>query len=201
MTLIINDTNYRIDFTFALTVTLMLIFCQQDTVIICLLSSVFHEAGHLILMQLFRQKITDVTFGAFGIRINRLSTCNLSYKKEAIIASGGICINFLIAFLSAICYSLYGNDFYLRLSAVNIFIALFNMIPVDTLDIGRVLRYTLLVWTDESKCDRILSIISFISLIFLGGICFLYSLLIGFNPSLVIVTLYLYVITLFKKWS
>ena len=90
MTLIINHTNYRIDFTFALTVTLMLIFCQQDTVIICLLSSVFHEAGHLILMQLFRQKITDVTFGAFGIRINRLSTCNLSYKKEAIIASGGI---------------------------------------------------------------------------------------------------------------
>ncbi len=201
MTLIINDTRYRVDFTFALTVTLMLIFCQEDTVIICLLSSLFHEAGHLILMCLFRQKITDVTFGAFGIRINRLSTCNLSYKKEAIIASGGICINFLIALVSVICYSLYGNDFSLRLSAVNIFIALFNMIPIDTLDIGRVLRYTLLCRYDENKSDRILYIISAVSVNLLAVGCIVYTVAFAVNPSLIAVTIYLYVITLFKKWS
>ena len=201
MTLIINNTRYRVDFTFSLTVTLMLLFCQEDTVIICLMSSLFHEAGHIALMHLFHQKITDVTFGAFGVRINRLSTANLSYKKEAIIAFGGIGINFLIAFAGIIYYYLSGSDFALKLTAVNVFIALFNMIPIDTLDIGRVLRYTLLYSIDEDKCDRILSVISLIFINLLAVICFSYTILIGFNLSLITVTLYLYVITLFKKWS
>jgi stage IV sporulation protein FB len=201
MTLIVNDTRYKIDFTFALTVTLMVILCKDETVIISLLSSVLHEMGHLFCMYCFGQRVDRVTFGAFGIRIDRQLTRSLSYKREAVIAGGGIVVNFIIALVGVVGYYITDSFFCLKLTLVNIIIALFNMIPVDTLDMGRVLRYTLLVWTDESKCDRILSIISFISLIFLGGICFLYSLLIGFNPSLIIVTLYLYVITLFKKWS
>ncbi len=201
MTLIINDTRYRVDFTFALTVTLMLIFCQEDTVILCLLSSLFHEAGHLILMHIFRQKITAVTFGAFGVRINRLITTELSYKKEAIIAFGGIGVNLVIAFIGVTDYYLNGSDFSLRLSAVNIFIALFNMIPIDTLDIGRVLRYTLLCLYDENKSDRILYIISAVSVNLLAVGCIVYTVSFAVNPSLIAVTIYLYVITLFKKWS
>ena len=201
MTLIINDTRYRVDFTFSLTVTLMLLFCQEDTVIICLMSSLLHEAGHIALMHLFHQKITDVTFGAFGVRINRLSTANLSYKKEAIIAFGGIGINFLIAFAGIIYYYLRGSDFALKLTAVNVFIALFNMIPIDTLDIGRVLRYTLLCCYDENKSDRILDIVSAVSVNFLAVGCVVYTFGFAVNPSLIAVTIYLYVITLFKKWS
>ena len=102
MTLIVNETRYKIDFTFALTVTLMLLLCSEETVIISLLSSGLHEMGHLILMFIFRQRVVSVTFGAFGVRIDRQLSQNLSYKKEAIIAFGGIMINFLIAILSKI---------------------------------------------------------------------------------------------------
>ena len=201
MTLIINETRYKIDLTFSLTVTLMLLLCNGDTVIISLLSSMLHEMGHLWFMYLFRQRVEKVTFGAFGVRIDRQFTCRLSYKKEAVIALGGIMVNFIIAFTGAIYYHIWGSDFSLKLTAVNIIIAIFNMIPIDTLDMGRVLRYTLLCRIDENKCDRILSIISmvFINLLAIG--CLAVNILVGFNLSLIIVTVYLYVITLFKKWS
>ena len=110
-------------------------------------------------------------------------------------------VNFIIAFACIIYYYLTGDIFSLKLSIVNIIIALFNMIPVDTLDMGRVLRYTLLVMIDEGRCERILNIISLLSVNLIACICLLYSLFVGFNLSLIIVTIYLYVITLFKKWS
>ena len=201
MTLIINETKYKIDFTFAFTATLMLILLEEDTVIISLLSSMLHEKGHLFFMHLFYQKVQSVTFGAFGVRIDRQLTTALSYKKEAVIAFGGILVNIIIAISGATHYSLSGSIFSLKLSAVNIIIALFNMIPLDTLDMGRVLRYTLLVHMDEVRCDRILRLISFVFVNLLAVVCLLYSLFIGFNPSLIITTVYLYVITLFKKWS
>lgn len=201
MTLVINESYYRIDFSFALTVTLMLIFCRESTVIICLLSSMLHEAGHLFFMHVFRQQIKEVTFGAFGVRINRLNTSALSYKKEAVIAFAGIGVNLILALSGYVCFIFIQNDFAFMVSAVNIFIALFNMIPIDTLDMGRVLRYTLLGIYDENKTDRILSIISFISVNFLAVMCVAYTLIFTVNVSLIAVTVYLYVITLFKKWS
>lgn len=201
MTVIINETPYKIDFTFSLTVTLMLLLCKEETVIISLLSSMLHETGHLAVMFLSGQKVKSVTFGAFGVRIDRQITTAITYKKEALIALGGVAVNFVIAIFSAIHYYLSGNLFSLKLTAVNIIIAVFNMIPIDTLDMGRVLRYTLLCSIDENRCDRILSIISavFVNLLAIG--CLGVNLFIGFNPSLIIVTVYLYVITLFKKWS
>lgn len=201
MTLIVGPTRYKIDFTFALTVTLMLIFCHSQTVLLCLISSMLHEAGHLILMYISSQKVTSVTFGAFGVRIDRQYTSSLSYKNEAIIAFGGIGVNLLIALTSAV-YSYFTEcSFSLRLTAVNIFIAIFNSIPIDTLDMGRVLRYTLLCVYDESQCDRIMKIISAVAVNILALLCLIYSLKFTVNPSLIGVTVYLYVITLFKKWS
>ncbi len=201
MTLIVNETRYKIDFTFALTVTLMLLLCKEETVIISLFSSMLHETGHLIFMFIFRQKVVSVTFGAFGVRIDRHSSVALSYKKEAIIAFGGIMINFLIAILSHLYYYLIDSDFALKLTAVNIIIALFNMIPLEVLDMGRVIKYGLLLQKKDIDSDRMLSIISAISVNILAIGTFVYTMVMGVNPSLIAVTIYLYVITLFKKWS
>jgi stage IV sporulation protein FB len=201
MTLIVNETKYRIDFTFGLTVTLMILLCKQETVIISLLSSLLHEIGHLWFMNIFNQRVEMVSFGAFGVRIDRQMTSAISYKKEAVIALGGIGVNFLIAIVGLLFYYVFSSAFSMKLSAVNIIIALFNMIPLDILDMGRVLRYTLLCSIEEHRCDIILTAISFVTVNLLALVSIAVTLFIGFNPSLVAVTLYLYVITLFKKWS
>lgn len=201
MTVIVGDTRYRIDFSFSLTVTMMLLFCRSDTVVLSLLSSLLHEAGHLITMHLSGQKILTVTLGAFGIRIDRQLSTLVSYKKEAIISIAGVLVNIILAISGAVFYCFSGNEFSLKLTSVNIIIAIFNMIPIDTLDMGRFLRYTLLCSIDENKCNRILSIISAVFVNLLAIVCLTVNIFIGFNLSLNIVTVYLYVITLFKKWS
>jgi Zn-dependent protease len=152
-------------------------------------------------MNIFNQRVEMVSFGAFGVRIDRQMTSAISYKKEAVIALGGIGVNFLIATVGLLFYYLFSSAFSMKLSAVNIIIALFNMIPLDTLDMGRVLRYTLLCSIEEHRCDIILTAISFVTVNLLALVSIAVTLFIGFNPSLVAVTLYLYVITLFKKWS
>lgn len=201
MTLIVNETRYKIDFTFALTVTLMLLLCSEETVIISLFSSMLHETGHLMFMFIFRQKVSCVTFGSFGVRIDRQITTQLSYKKEAIIAFGGIMINFLIAFLGYLYYYLIDSNFALKLTMVNIIIGLFNMIPIEVLDMGRVIKYSLMSIRKDIDSDRILSIISALSVNILAVSTIAYTLKVAVNPSLIAVTIYLYVITLFKKWS
>ena len=201
MTLIVNETRYKIDFTFALTVTLMLLLCSEETVIISLLSSGLHEMGHLILMFIFRQRVVSVTFGAFGVRIDRQLSQNLSYKKEAIIAFGGIMINFLIAILSYLYYYFINSDFALKLMVVNIIIGIFNMIPIEVLDMGRVIKYSLMSSQKDFQADRILGIISAVTVNLLAVCSLLYTVAVGINPSLIAVTIYLYIITLIKKWS
>lgn len=201
MTLIVGNTRYRVDFSFSLTVTLMVLFCHDDTVLLCLVSSMLHETGHLAFMYIFHQRIESVTFGAFGVRIDRQFSTALSYKKEAVIAVGGICVNLLVAFMGAVYYYLTDSIFSLKFAAVNIVIAIFNSIPIETLDMGRVLRYTLLCFYDETKCRKILYVISVVSVNLLALVCIIYSFCFGVNLSLIAVTVYLYAITLFKKWS
>ncbi len=157
--------------------------------------------GHLIFMFIFRQKVVSVTFGAFGVRIDRQLSQNLSYKKEVIIAFGGIMINFLIAILSHLYYYFINSDFALKLMIVNIIIGIFNMIPIEVLDMGRVIKYSLMSSHKDFQADRILGIISAVTVNLLAVCSLLYTVTVGINPSLIAVTIYLYIITLIKKWS
>ncbi len=201
MTFEIKGTEIRLEFSFVFVLTLMLIFYRQTVVMLCLLSSVLHEGGHLIFMLAFGEKILSVTFGAFGVRIERVSKANLSYKKEALIALGGIIINFLLAFLGGMYYYFTKSENALMFSFINIFVAAFNCVPVNLLDMGRALRSMLMTKYDETKADKLLGAVSFASVNIIMLFCLGYCLFVGVNFSLIFVSIYLYVITLFKKWS
>ena len=84
---------------------------------------------------------------------------------------------------------------------INLLTALFNCIPVYVLDMGRALKCVLMLISDEAESERVLSIISIIFTGSLAVFTVLYSAFISVNVSLIAVTVYLFVITLFKKWS
>ncbi len=201
MTFEIKGTEIRLNFSFVFVMTLMLIFCQQKVIMSCLLSSVLHEGGHLIFMLAFGERILSVIFGAFGVRIERVSKANLSYKKEALIALGGIIINFLLAFLGGMYYYFTKSENALMFSFINIFVAAFNCVPIGVLDMGRALSSMLMTKYDEAKADKAVSIISLASVNIIVLFTLGYCLFVEINFSLIFVSLYLYVITLFKKWS
>lgn len=201
MTVNSGNTEIKLSLSFVLVLLTMLIVCDEKIVMLCLTASLLHECGHLFFMLLYGEKILSIDFGAFGVRIERACNTSLSYKKEAIVALGGILINFFLAFLSIIYYYLMKSQTALIFALINLLTALFNCIPVYVLDMGRALKCVLMLISDEAESERVLSIISIIFTGSLAVFTVLYSAFISVNVSLIAVTVYLFVITLFKKWS
>lgn len=201
MTLDIRGTEIKLTFSFVLLLTMMLLFCEESIVLMCVASSLLHEGGHLLFMLIYRERILSIDFGAFGVRIERAGNTGLSYKKEAVIALGGILVNFLLAFISIIYYYLIQRQKAMMFFLINILIALFNCIPVYVLDMGRALRNLFILHFDEEISEKLLNVISLIFVNLLAIFCCIYSAFFSVNISLIAVTVYLYIITLFKKWS
>lgn len=201
MTIDIKGTQLRLNFSFALVLTLMLLFCRRDIVIMCTLASILHECGHIFFMRIFYQKILSIDFGVFGISIERTAADNLSYKKECIIALGGIIINFILAFLCIMYYYLMGSVLPLYFAIINILIALFNCVPIEALDMGRALTCLFMIKLEPMRAQRVLDIISFSFVNILAVLCVVYTAAYNINVSLIAVTVYLYFITLFQKRS
>lgn len=196
-----GKTTVSVTFPFAATVVLMLLWCEEEIVIISLFSSLFHESGHLFFMLLFSCVPRLIEFGAFGIRIEKNENRLISYRKEAIIALGGIFSNMILSAVGIGFYFWVKNEWSLRLFAVNIFIALFNLIPVRQLDAGRCLECIFSSFADEEKGERILNLISSFSVFFVAVCCVLYNIFISFNISFIAVTVYLILISTFKEFK
>lgn len=165
-----------------------------------LFSSLIHESGHLLLMLFYGDRINYIELGLFGMRIEKEGTV-LSYKKEALIAMGGIILNLICAVISVIGFLLSKKEGFLIFAVVNGFIALINMLPVKILDFGRCLICLLNEKYSEEKSDRIMGALSSVFTLIFSLACIIYCIFIRLNFSFIAVTLYLNIITFKKKWS
>lgn len=189
----------NLSFSFVAVITLMLLLCEEEIVLVSLFSSLFHEAGHLFFILLFSDVPQKISFGAFGIRIERNFTGSISYKKEAVIALGGIAGNFILAFSSLIFYSINKSSISFKIFAVNIFVAVFNLLPVRQLDAGCFVNCVLQNAADIIKSERIMRCITLITVVFILVCCIIYNACLGFNISFIAVTVYLISITVSKE--
>lgn len=200
MTVEFGETELRLRFSFVAVITVMLLFCDEKIVLMSLFSSIIHESGHLFLMCLFGDRIHYVELSLFGMRIEKHSPL-LSYKKEALIAMGGILLNFLFALFGFVMYLVSKSEDFLFFIAVNGFIALINMIPVKILDFGRCIHCFLSQKYDEEKGEKIMDFLSMLCALILSLLCVIYCIFIKLNISFIAVSLYLNIITFKKKWS
>lgn len=194
-----GKTTLSVTFPFSATVVFMLLLCDEEIVIVSLFSSLFHEGGHLFFMTLFSSLPRLIEFGAFGIRIEKNESRLIGYKEESLIALGGIFGNIFLSVTGVIFYFLNESIWSLRLLAVNVFIALFNLIPVRQLDAGRCLECIFSAFFDEEKGERWLNIISAGSVLFVTACCVIYNIFVSFNISFIAVTVYLILISTFKE--
>lgn len=194
-----GKTTFSVTFPFASTVVLMLLLCNEEIVLISLFSSLFHECGHLFFMMLFSSLPRLIEFGAFGIRIEKSENRLIGYKQEALIALGGVSGNVILSLVGLCFYLTEKSGWSLRLSVVNVFIALFNLIPVRQLDAGRCLECIFTAFFDEEEGGRWLNIISAVSVLFVTACCVIYNIFVSFNISFIAVTVYLILISTFKE--
>lgn len=201
MTFEIFSSRIRFDFSFFAVLTLMLLTAQKEIVIVCVVSSLLHECGHLVLLCVFKEKTESVVFGAFGIRIDRAAVSTLSYKKEAAVASGGVIVNFILAGIFYVVFNVNESQTAFFGVFVNLFIAALNCMPVSVLDSGNFLRYILLVHFDEEKVAAVMHKVSDITTVLFTLFCVWFTLCVSLNISLIAVCVYLIVLNIQERWK
>ncbi len=202
MILSVGKTKFKLSFSFVALIVLMIIVCDEKVVLYSLTSSLVHESGHLFFMCASGDKPDTVVFTLFGMRIDRAAdVAALSYKKELLIALGGIIFNSAFAGICFVAYLISGSYDLLMLSAVNLVVVAVNSLPVYVLDCGRAVRYALLICTEKEKSEKYADAVSDAFIIIFTVASIGYFLAFGVNISLFCINLYLIFITLIKKWS
>lgn len=197
----VGKTNFKLGFSFVALVVLMLILCDEKIIFLSLCSSLIHESGHLFFIYAVGDKPQNVELTLFGMRIDRSQQYKLSYGKEALISLGGIIFNLIFALICYIIYAMYDNEVFFMLLSVNLVIIFINSLPVKVLDSARALKCILLIYFVEEKCERISDILSYLFVIIFTASVLFYTVFFDVNISLIAVTLYLFTITIIKKWS
>jgi Zn-dependent protease/CBS domain-containing protein len=156
-----------------------------------------HEFGHIFTARAFGVSTPDVTLLPIG-GVARLARIPEEPREELLIAIAGPLVNVAIAFGLVLVAGarLNAGDLAVmesanvslvdRLAAVNIFLALFNMIPAFPMDGGRVLRALLATRKGYMRATEIAAAIGQAVAFVLGFVGLLY------NPLLIFIAIFVY---------
>ncbi len=174
-------------------ITLAVFFIGGDLVYtsIMLFSALIHEAGHLTALKIFGVRVNALVLGLFGGTLF-LEKKLISYKKDIAVALSGSLFNFLAAvILFYLCrwrFSEYLFFFFLA----NLFYALFNLLPIASLDGGRALLSLLLTKKEPYEAERLVGWSSRVTLFLLAAAGLYLVSEFSFNVSLFVLLLLLY---------
>ena len=117
-------------------------------------SVVLHEFGHALAAKRLGVKTESITLYPFG-GIARMSDLSHLPKQEMIVAMAGPAVNIAIGAVAGIIWWNLQSTPVAILAAINIAMAIFNLIPAYPMDGGRVLRSVLSLWLGHSKATKI----------------------------------------------
>ena len=170
--------------------SLALLCDTKHTFILCMISSVLHESGHIFTMKRFKAKVSSVCINVGDIRI--VADCSkLGLYEDIAVSLSGVAVNFLLSALSLIFYQVFKSDIFMNILGVNLCIGLFNLLPIRYLDGGQVFENLLSVFLTQKNTDRILNIVSVIFLIPILVVGFIFVLRAEYNFSLLLAVCYL----------
>ncbi|QQE77002.1 site-2 protease family protein [Alicyclobacillus sp. SO9] len=113
------------------------------SVVVLFLLVMLHELGHAAVAEYLGYEVEEVSLLPFG-GVAKMSLGNIGFmpRHEAFIAIAGPVVNFLLIFVSYILWltHFWSHSFFLTVVHMNLWIALFNLLPAMPLDGGRILR-------------------------------------------------------------
>ncbi len=172
----------------------LLLFAAPKTYAFAVFSSVLlHEAGHLTAALLFRGSVREIRLMPTGISIS-LSRA-MSYYEEIATALAGPFMNLLYLAALPLLPSALQNS----VQTISLTLFSLNMLPIKTLDGGRILAALLSLFLDETISEKVLSVTTAICLSMLWVLSlyiFFYS---GVNFMLLLFCAYLFSFWILKK--
>lgn len=190
MSFSVRGIKVEITFLFVAFISFLISLKVPANVFFTVISSLFHELGHLFVMLILKNKPQKVRLELTGINIIRQNSV-LSPRDEAFTALGGPIINGFLFFFSCILLCFYENEDIMTFACTNLILMVFNLLPVKRLDGGIVLYNMLLQHLSLEKTLKIQKLISilFIIIIYVWGIYAFYVS--KFNFSLIIIAIFL----------
>lgn len=163
---------------------------RKGTVLLCLIASFMHEAGHILAMLLKGAKLKSVRINLGDVAIDTEST-TLSYDDEIFISVSGVFINLILSLFSLLLFLFIKLSFCYNFFIVNLLIALFNLLPIRFLDGGQLLLFLLKKHFSIKTCDIVINILTVVFVVPVGVLGFIFVFNSSYNFSLLFTALYL----------
>ncbi|MCR4614845.1 MAG: hypothetical protein K5756_01665 [Clostridiales bacterium] len=193
MTLKYKRTKIKISFWFAAASALLCAADKSGKLPLGVAAAFLHESGHLVTMFILGDEPDEIALLPTGMRIKRGENTRLSFKQGALVALSGVAVNLLISTLMCASNLLFGPRFDYAIK-VNLALAAFNLLPVDSLDGGRALTCLLSCRFDPEKIRKITAVISCAVLFAVGSLGFLLLIRSGYNFTMLLTAVYLTVL-------
>jgi len=105
-------------------------------IIVLIIIITTHEIGHLIIINKFKYKISEINFFPFGGIIKTEKDINSPLKEEIILAISGITAQLILGFIMLLLYQsgLIRSQFYHLFYSYNVILMIFNLLPIIPLD-------------------------------------------------------------------
>lgn len=174
-------------------ITLAVFFVGGDYLytLLMLLSAIIHEAGHLTVMKILGVRVKALVLGLFGGTIF-LDKRLVSYPREFFISVSGSLFNLAASLVLFFILRQRFTSLLFFFFLSNLLYGIFNLLPISALDGGQALSSLLLIKKEPYEAERLIGLISRVTL-FLLAVAGLYLVKISsFNISLFVLLLLLY---------
>ncbi len=192
---------FTVSFPFLTIITVLLLVDENGTMIYGVLAALIHELGHIFAMIIKKSKPKKISFRAFDINIVDNNRIKRSYSDDIFILIAGPLSNIVFCIVLYFTYKLTGFLWLIRPMYENIFIAIFNILPIDTLDGGQILFNLLSRRLSIKTAIKFTLLISFMVLLPVSALGFYVLIISKYNFSLLFLSCYLMAILLLKNKS
>ena len=196
MKLNLGKTEFSVDVSFALCVTLMLVVDESGLAALALFCCIIHEVAHIVCLLIFGEQPASVKLSFYGIKLERRLGANLGRKAEIAVYACGPAANFVLALIFFAFSHL--NESMKTASVISLMTGVFNLLPCIPLDGGNIIRCVAEMFFEEEKCERIIFTVSFAALIPLTAVSIYITFKTG-NITLALVNAYLLFISFLNK--
>ena len=163
MNIKIFDTIITLSYPLMTGLTLILVIDYTGMAFCCILSAVCHELGHILAIKYYNAPIKEINLSVFDINIKDLEKFKRPLKAEIIVTLSGVFVNIVLFLLAIMVYN--SSNLYIMkyFAMANLYLGIFNALPVETLDGGNALQIVL----QRNFSDKAVYIIStVVSLVF-----------------------------------
>lgn len=180
----------RISFFFLAFAALCCALSKLEGATVSLALIFWHELGHLAMICATGQRVQSISIQLGGFEIN--CTMPKIIYKRGLIYAGGIIFNIL----AAVIFKLLKAD--VLFSTTNILLLIVNMLPVSSLDGGRLFEMIVYNCLNSARADAVCRAVSAATSVFVAGTGIIVFAISGF-PSLAIFGVYL-IFTVFQQF-